>query len=119
MALGPSLAAVIGNDPTTIGLVKAAAAAADEPVWELPLERKYRKQLDSDVADLANIGGPYAGATTAALFLAEFVGETPWAHLDIASTMQSEADDSWRSKGATGFGARLLIEVARGFQPAK
>ena len=119
MSLGPSLAAVIGNDPTTIGLVKAAAAATDEPVWELPLERKYRKQLDSDVADLSNLGGPYAGATTAALFLAEFVGETPWAHLDIAGTMQSGEDDAWRSKGATGYGARLLIDVARGFQPAK
>ncbi|WP_159606770.1 M17 family metallopeptidase, partial [Agromyces humi] len=119
MSLGPSLAAVIGNDPTMIGLVKAAAAAADEPVWELPLERKYRKQLDSDVADLSNLGGPYAGATTAALFLAEFVGETPWAHLDIAGTMQSGEDDAWRSKGATGYGARLLIDVARRFQPAK
>lgn len=119
MALGPALGAVIGNDSTMIGLVKDAATTTDERVWELPLEQKYRKQLDSDVADLANVGGPYAGATTAALFLAEFVGETPWAHLDIASTMQSEADDSWRSKGATGFGARLLIEVARGFTPAK
>ena len=49
----------------------------------------------------------------------EFVGETPWAHLDIAGTMQSSADDAWRSKGATGFGARLLIDVARAFQPAK
>lgn len=88
-------------------------------MWELPLERRYRKQLDSDVADLANIGGPYGGAITAALFLPEFVAETPWAHLDIAGTMQSEADDAWRSRGATGFGARLLIEVARGFQPAK
>ena len=119
MALGPSLAAVIGNDATTVARVKAAAAATDEPVWELPLERKYRKQLDSDVADISNLGGPYAGATTAALFLAEFVGETPWAHLDIAGTMQSSEDDAWRSKGATGFGARLLIDVARGFQPAK
>ena len=119
MALGPSLAAVIGNDPTMVGRVKRAADETDERVWELPLEKKYRKQLDSDVADISNLGGPYAGATTAALFLAEFVGETPWAHLDIASTMQSEADDSWRSKGATGFGARLLIELARGFQPAK
>ena len=119
MALGPSIAAVIGNDASTVARVKAAAAATDEPVWELPLERKYRKQLDSDVADLANLGGPYAGATTAALFLAEFVGETPWAHLDIAGTMQSGEDDSWRSKGATGFGARLLLHVARGFQPTK
>ena len=119
MALGPSLAVVIGNDATLVGWVEDAAAVTDERVWELPLERRYRKQLDSDVADLANIGGPYGGAITAALFLSEFVGETPWAHLDIAGTMQSEADDSWRSKGATGFGARLLVELARGFQPAK
>ena len=119
MALGPALAAVIGNDATMIRVVKDAASTTDERVWELPLERKYRTQLDSEVADLANIGGPYAGATTAALFLAEFVGETPWAHLDIAGTMQSEAHDAWRSKGATGFGARLLIEVAREFRPAK
>ncbi|GAA1793180.1 hypothetical protein [Agromyces lapidis] len=80
------------------------------------LERRYRKQLDSEIADISNLGGPYAGATTAALFLAHFVGETPWAHLDIAGTMQSDTDDSWRSKGATGFGARILIEVARGFR---
>jgi leucyl aminopeptidase len=119
MALGPSIAAVIGNDATTVRLVKDAAAAADEPVWELPLEKKYRPQLDSDVADISNLGGPYAGATTAALFLAEFVGDTPWAHLDIAGTMQSDKDDSWRSKGATGYGARILIEVARGFQPSR
>ncbi|MFD4422362.1 leucyl aminopeptidase family protein [Agromyces sp. NPDC058484] len=118
MALGPSIAAVIGNDAATIGLVKDAAASTDEPVWELPLERKYRPQLDSDVADISNLGGPYAGATTAALFLAEFVGETPWAHLDIAGTMQSEKDDLWRSKGATGFGTRILIDVARGFRPS-
>ena len=118
-ALGPALAAVIGNDAATVARVTRAAASTGERVWELPLERSYRKQLDSDVADLANIGGPYAGATTAALFLAEFVGGTPWAHLDIAGTMQSESDDAWRSKGATGFGARLLIEVARDFQPAK
>ena len=119
MALGPSFAAVIGNDATMVGLVKDAATATDERVWELPLERKYRKQLDSDVADLANIGGPYAGATTASRPRTPRGTAPPWAHLDIASTMQSEADDSWRSKGATGFGARLLIEVARGFQPAK
>jgi leucyl aminopeptidase len=119
MALGPSIAAVIGNDATMVRLVKDAASAADEPVWELPLEKGYRKQLDSDVADISNLGGPYAGATTAALFLAEFVGETPWAHLDIAGTMHSEKDDAWRPKGATGFGTRILIELARGFRPTR
>ncbi|AWB94338.1 leucyl aminopeptidase [Agromyces badenianii] len=119
MALGPSIAALLGNDETMLATVERAAATSDEQVWRLPLERRYRKQLDSEVADIANLGGPFAGATTAALFLDHFVGATPWAHLDIAGTMQTEADDSWRSKGATGFGTRILIDVARGFQPAR
>jgi leucyl aminopeptidase len=108
MALGPSTAAAFGNDQALVDRVLAAAAATDEPAWQLPLEKKYRPQLDSDIADISNLGGRFAGATTAALFLAEFVGDTPWAHLDIAGTMQVEKDESWRSKGATGYGARLL-----------
>ncbi|CAL8975484.1 cytosol aminopeptidase [Propionicimonas sp. T2.31MG-18] len=115
MALGKSRAALLGNDDGMIERVKAAAAATDEPVWQLPLERKYRKQLDSDIADISNLGGPHAGATTAALFLDEFVAGVPWAHIDIAGTMASDADDAWRSAGATGFGARLLAQLAAGF----
>ncbi|HET7820055.1 MAG TPA: leucyl aminopeptidase [Ornithinibacter sp.] len=115
VALGQSTAGLFGNDRELVGLVKEAAQATDEPVWQLPLEKKYRKQLDSEVADISNLGGPFAGSTTAALFLQEFVGDTPWAHVDIAGTMQVDADEAWRSKGATGFGARLLAEVARGY----
>ena len=117
VALGPATAGLFGNEPGIIEQVKAAGAAVDEPVWQLPLEKKYRKTLDSEVADIANLGGPYAGSTTAALFLAEFVGEVPWAHIDIAGTMNVDADESWRSKGATGYGARLLAELARDFTP--
>ena len=117
VALGGATAGLFGNEPGIIGQVQAAGAAVDEPVWQLPLEKKYRKQLDSEVADISNLGGPHAGSTTAALFLAEFVGEVPWAHLDIAGTMQTDADDAWRSKGATGYGARLLAELARDFTP--
>ncbi|GAA5230078.1 leucyl aminopeptidase [Arthrobacter cryoconiti] len=116
MALGELTAPVFGNDQAIVDRVTAAAATCDEQVWQLPLEKKYRAQLDSDIADISNLGGKYAGATTAALFLADFVGDTPWAHLDIAGTMQSDSDDGWRSKGATGFGARTLIEVARHFR---
>lgn len=116
MALGPARAALFGNDQALVDQALAASRAADEQVWQLPLEKKYRTQLDSDIADIANLGGPYAGATTAALFLNEFVGGIPWAHIDIAGTMQSDADDTWRSKGATGFGARLLAELAVRFQ---
>ena len=118
VSLGSARAPVFGNHPGTVDLVTAAAAAVDEPVWQLPLEQKYRPQLDSEIADIANLGGPFAGATTAALFLEHFVGKTPWAHLDIAGTMQTEKDDSWRTAGATGFGARILLEVARRFAPA-
>ena len=117
MALGKSTAALFGTDQALVDAVRAAAVVVDEPVWQLPLEKKYRKLLDSEIADISNMGGPHAGATTAALFLKEFVGDTPWAHVDIAGTMQAEADDAWRSAGATGFGARLLAEVARASSP--
>ena len=95
--------------------MRAASAATDEQIWQLPLEKAYRKQLDSNVADMRNIGGPPGGAITAALFLNEFVSDVPWAHLDIAGPMAADADDGWLSKGATGFGTRLLIELATGF----
>lgn len=115
MTFGTSRAAVLGNNDEMVHQVEAAAQATDEPVWRLPLERRYRKQIDSTIADLSNLGGPYAGTITAALFLNEFVGSTPWAHLDIAGTMATDADDAWRSVGATGFGARLLARLAAGF----
>ena len=117
MALGQARAPLFGNHDALASQVLAAAERTDEPLWRMPLERTYRKQLDSTIADISNLGGPYAGATTAALFLEHFAGDTPWAHLDIAGTMQTEADDSWRSAGATGFGARVLAETARGFVP--
>ena len=82
-----------------------------------PLDRRFRKELDSPVADLKNVGGDYAGAITAALFLEEFVEGLPWAHIDMAGTARSERDESWRSKGATGYGARLLIDFLTSFSP--
>ena len=117
VALGQAVAGVFGNDPAWVDQVTAASTAADEPVWQLPLEKtRYRKLLDSDIADLKNVGGPYGGSITAAVFLSEFVGDVPWAHLDIAGPMKVDADESWRSKGATGFGTRLLAELAVGFK---
>ena len=111
-ALGPKIAAVVGNDQPLIDAVKVASERTDEELWQLPLARQYRKYLDSQVADMRNIGGPYGGVITASLFLAEFVGDTPWAHLDIAGPMDSDSDDGWLSKGATGYGTRTLIELA-------
>ncbi|MET0579131.1 MAG: leucyl aminopeptidase, partial [Ilumatobacteraceae bacterium] len=116
VALGTAMAGVLGNDQPWIGQIEAASSAADEPVWQLPLEkRRYRKLLDSDIADVKNVGGPYGGAITAAIFLSEFAGDVPWAHLDIAGPMKVDADDAWRSRGATGFGTRLLVDLAMNF----
>jgi leucyl aminopeptidase len=118
-ALGTDIAAVIGTDDAVIEQVKTSSEATDEPVWQMPLAReRYRKLLDSVAADMKNIGGPYAGATTAAIFLSEFVGDVPWAHIDIAGPMNVDSDTSWRSKGATGFGTRLLIDFATSFAGA-
>jgi len=118
VALGPGVAGVLGNEQTWVEQVTAAATRTDEPVWQLPLEkRRYRKLLDSDIADVKNVGGPYGGAITAAVFLSEFVGDVPWAHLDIAGPMKVDADEAWRSKGATGFGTRLLVDLAMSFTP--
>ena len=115
VALGTKIAGVVGNEQNIIDKVRVASAATDEQVWQLPLEKAYRKLLDSNVADMRNIGGPHGGAITASLFLSEFVGDVPWAHLDIAGPMAVDADDGWLSKGATGFGTRLLIELATTF----
>jgi leucyl aminopeptidase len=118
-ALGQEMAAVIGSDDALVAQVETSAEQVDEPVWRLPLAKdRYRKLLDSVVADMKNVGGPYAGATTAAIFLSEFVGDVPWAHLDIAGPMNVDNDSGWKSKGATGFGTRLLIDLATTFAPA-
>ena len=118
-ALGEQVAGVMANDAALVEQLHRAGTATDEPVWELPLERRYRGQLDSDVADLKNLGGANAGAITAALFLAEFVGDRRWAHVDIAGTAQSDSSAPWRPPGCTGFGARLLLQLALDFQPPR
>ncbi len=118
-ALGTSMAGVFGNNQAFVDQVTAAAAKTDEPVWQLPLEKKYRKELDSAIADLKNVGGENAGAITAALFLAEFVGHTPWAHIDICGPMKVDADESWRSTGATAFEHGSLAELAVNFTTPK
>ena len=114
-ALGTRTAAMLANHDDIAEQLQAAADLTDENTWRFPLDHRYRDQLKSNVADLSNIGGQYAGVILAALFLNEFVDDIPWGHLDIAGTMQSENDDLWRSTGSTGFGARLLAEFAARF----
>jgi leucyl aminopeptidase len=115
-ALGPKMAVLIGNNQPLIEQVIDASERTDERVWQLPLERGYRRQLNSEIADLKNMGDDAnAGAIIAALLLEEFVAGRPWAHVDIAGTMSVGADDGWRSWGATGYGARLLLDLAMTF----
>ena len=117
VALGPDVAGLMGNDEGWTGQVRAAADRAGEPVWPLPLPDDYRKLIDSDVADVKNISsGRYGGALTAGLFLKEFVGDVPWAHLDIAGPARSGEDDGYLRKGGTGYGVRTLVELVASFE---
>ncbi len=116
VALGPSIAGLMGNDQPLIERVRAAAEAAGERVWPLPLPADYSKQFESDVADMKNIGGPHGGALTAGLILANFVAEgIAWAHLDIAGPAFADSDDGEITKGGTGFGVRTLVQLASGY----
>lgn len=116
VALGNSIAGVFGNDAGLADRVLAAAARAGEAVWPLPLTDGYRSQIDSDVADMKNMGKPgQAGAITAALLLSRFVGETPWVHIDMAGPARSDENDGALTKGGTGFGVRTLVELLDSF----
>ena len=114
-ALGNGMAGVMGNNQKWIDQLTAAAERTSDKLWQLPLEREYRSALDSYVADMKNVGGE-AGAITAALFLEEFVGDTTWAHIDIAGPMWTDSDNGWLQKGMTGYGTRLLIDAALNFR---
>ena len=113
VALGKQVAAVFASDSDVAQQVLGAANRAGEEFWELPLFRGYRKSIDSNIADIKNIsGGRYGGAITAALFLAEYAGDGPWAHLDIAGPARREETAGEFVKGASGVAVRTLIELA-------
>jgi leucyl aminopeptidase len=112
VALGMSIAGVFGSDEGLIGRVQAASERAGEGTWPLPLPDEYRSHIDSEVADMKNVGkGGQAGAIAAALLLARFVDEVPWVHLDIAGPARSDEDSGIFAKGGTGFGVRTLLEL--------
>ena len=109
VALGQLCSGLLSNDGPLAGRLLAAAETAGEPLWQLPLIDEYREHLKSDVADLNNVGPRGGGAITAALFLKEFAGDKPWAHLDIAGPAFTEKDLPLAPKGATGVGVRTLL----------
>ena len=113
VALGARVAGAMGNDDDQRDAIVAAADAAGESMWPMPMPAELRPSLDSAIADLANIGDRNGGMLTAALFLAEFVPPgTPWTHLDIAGPAFNEGDThDYTPKGATGFGVRTLVQV--------
>jgi len=111
IALGHVASGVMGNDNRLVEAVLDAADQAGERMWRLPLFPEYRRQLDSQIADLKNVGGRPAGAITGGWFLREFVGETAWAHIDIAGTAWSEKDEPHQVEGATGAGTRTLLTL--------
>jgi leucyl aminopeptidase len=121
VALGDRIAGLMGNHRGFGEQVRAAADAAGEPVWPLPLPKHIRPKLDSDIADLKNITGTrYGGALAAGLFLQEFVAPgIPWVHLDIAGPSEADKDDGELSKGATGFGVRTLLQLLSTFTKPK
>jgi leucyl aminopeptidase len=118
VALGREIAGVMGNSDALVGQVLAASERTGEAMWHLPLPDRYRKHIDSGIADIKNIGAPgQAGALSAGLFLREFVGDIPWAHLDIAGPARAESDDGYITAGGTGVGVRTLLELLASFEP--
>lgn len=113
VALGRHASAVLGNDEPLIEALRRAGDRSGERCWPLPMFDEYRKQLESGVADLQNVGGREAGTITAAWFLREFVGDVPWAHLDIAGTAYGDTPPPYLRKGGFGVPTRLLVEWVR------
>jgi len=112
-ALGNRIAGIMGNDHTLIAALVAAGKLGGERLWELPLVRDYRADLESSVADLANVAtGGHGGAIHAGLFLQEFVAGVPWAHMDIAGVGFTDRDIPNAPRGGVGFGVRLLARYA-------
>lgn len=113
IALGQVATGMMTTDDRLAEALSSAGDETYERVWRLPLFEEYRKQLKSDIADIKNTGGRGGGSITAALFLKEFVGEVPWAHLDIAGTAFISSADEYRPKNATGVGVRLIVEYLK------
>ncbi len=116
VALGHHATGMLGNDDELMSKLKIAGEATYERVWQLPMYDEYEKLIKSDVADVKNVGGRWAGAITAAFFLKKFIGKYNWAHLDIAGTAILEEDLPYAPKGGSGVGVRLLVEMLKGWK---
>lgn len=115
VALGTGYAGAFCNNKQFMENINSAANKTGEHLWQLPLPEEYKEHNKSQIADIKNVGDRLAGAISAALFLGEFVDKKPWAHLDIAGVAASTVDNGYIVKGATGYGVRMLIELALSF----
>jgi leucyl aminopeptidase len=113
VALGMLNAGVFSNDDATYEKFHMALEISGEKFWRLPVEDEYRDLIVSDIGDIKNTGGRWGGAITAAMFLKEFVGETPWLHLDIAGVAWMEEQKPWIAKGPSGIAVRSIVEWVR------
>ena len=109
IALGTINVAILGNDQAFVDEVREAAREVGERFWQLPMDDDYREMIKSDIADIKNSAGRYAGTITAAYFLREFAEDTPWVHLDIAGTAWENERKPYMAKGPTGVAIRTLI----------
>lgn len=112
-ALGITTTAVVTNNKEFYDRLESAASKAGEKIWMLPAFDEYKELIKSDIADLKNTGGKFAGTITAGLFIGEFVQKKPWLHLDIAGTAWRDSEDGYYSKGGTGAGVRTLYYLAK------
>jgi leucyl aminopeptidase len=112
VALGTVCTGAFSNNQELADRVITAGNEAGELTWQLPMYDEYKEKIKSDIADIKNIGGRYGGAITAAKFLAEFIDNTPWVHLDIAGTSESDKEKGYLVKGATGVPVRTLVNLA-------
>ncbi len=115
VALGMVQAGIFANDDDFYERFNQALPKAGEKMWRLPAEDDYRDMIKSDIADIKNTGGRWAGAVTAAMFLKEFAGDTPWIHLDIAGVAWIEDSKPWIAKGPSGVPVRSLVQFATDF----
>jgi leucyl aminopeptidase len=112
VSLGTVATGAMGTPDEWLDEVVAASQRAGERIWPMPLYPEYFELLKSNIADMTNSGGRFGGGLAAAKFLQQFVGDTPWVHLDVAGTAYTEKDHPWQLKGATGAMARTLVELA-------
>jgi leucyl aminopeptidase len=119
IGLGHHYSGLISNNDSLALALETAGKQSGEPLWRLPLNKHYQKQIESKVADIKNIGGKAGGSITAAAYLSNFVGKTPWAHLDIAGTAWDFTEKSYIPKGPSGIGVRTFLALIRNWKTGK